>query len=317
MTQTPAGWYPDPDPAAAPGSSRYWDGQAWTDQVRAAQPPAPTQPYPTQQQYPQQQYPQQQYPQQQYPPQQPYGGGPYGPTAGSGAYGGGGGSWDQGHQQARSGEGSGPPAYPYAYGQAQPPGYGAAPAAAWGGSPVPTTPDGERLAGWWHRVAAYLIDTVILVPLNLLLGWPFWAQVFSAYGDFMGQTLRAAENGTAPPDQTALIESIAGPVSGATLVSVLVLLVYQCGFWKWKAATPGKLAVGLRIRLRERPGPLGWGTILKRWAGQNWYVVVGVVPILGTLAGIWPVLNYLWPLWDSRNQALHDKIASTNVVRTS
>ena len=28
------------------------------------------------------------------------------------------------------------------------------------------------------------------------------------------------------------------------------------------------------------------------------------------------LLNYLWPLWDSRNQALHDKICDTVVVKT-
>jgi hypothetical protein len=32
MTQTPAGWYPDPE---NPGQERYWTGEAWTDQRRA------------------------------------------------------------------------------------------------------------------------------------------------------------------------------------------------------------------------------------------------------------------------------------------
>ena len=27
------------------------------------------------------------------------------------------------------------------------------------------------------------------------------------------------------------------------------------------------------------------------------------------------IVDYLWPLWDRENQALHDKIASTHVVR--
>jgi uncharacterized RDD family membrane protein YckC len=28
------------------------------------------------------------------------------------------------------------------------------------------------------------------------------------------------------------------------------------------------------------------------------------------------LLSYLWPLWDTRNQTLHDKMANTIVVRT-
>jgi len=30
MSQTPAGWYPDPQDAT---QFRYWDGAAWSDQV--------------------------------------------------------------------------------------------------------------------------------------------------------------------------------------------------------------------------------------------------------------------------------------------
>lgn len=37
--------------------------------------------------------------------------------------------------------------------------------------------------------------------------------------------------------------------------------------------------------------------------------LVMVVLYLGTL------VNYLWPLWDKENRALHDMVASTRVVR--
>jgi hypothetical protein len=43
MTETPAGWYPDP--SGNPGT-RFWDGQAWTDERRAAGPPPPGAPAP-------------------------------------------------------------------------------------------------------------------------------------------------------------------------------------------------------------------------------------------------------------------------------
>jgi uncharacterized RDD family membrane protein YckC len=43
--------------------------------------------------------------------------------------------------------------------------------------------------------------------------------------------------------------------------------------------------------------------------------VVSVVPVIGPIGSLWPLVDGLWPLWDSKKQALHDKIAATNVVR--
>lgn len=48
MSNTPAGWYPDPR-STRPGAERWWDGAAWTTHLRvpaAAAPPAPTPPPP-------------------------------------------------------------------------------------------------------------------------------------------------------------------------------------------------------------------------------------------------------------------------------
>ena len=69
------------------------------------------------------------------------------------------------------------------------------------------------------------------------------------------------------------------------------------------------------MRLRETPGPLGWGTIVKRWLGQVGYQLVSAVPIIGSFAPIYFFVDSLWPLWDAKKQAVHDKIPATNVVR--
>jgi uncharacterized RDD family membrane protein YckC len=70
------------------------------------------------------------------------------------------------------------------------------------------------------------------------------------------------------------------------------------------------------VRLRARPGPLPWGTVLARWVMQNLGSAVVVVPLLGPLGWVYSLLDDLWPLWDGQRQALHDKVARTNVVRT-
>ena len=83
----------------------------------------------------------------------------------------------------------------------------------------------------------------------------------------------------------------------------------------WKQATPGKLLVGLRVRLRETPGPMPLGTVLMRWVGQYAVGILGLLPVVGSIGGLYAIVNYLWPLWDGKKQALHDKLAKTNVVR--
>lgn len=175
-----------------------------------------------------------------------------------------------------------------------------------------TTPDGEILAGWWIRVGAYLLDGLILGPISILLGLPFIIRIVRAFTDMIDEVSRQADRGgTISINEPDII----GAVIGFAAVSVLASLVYNVGFLKWKQATPGKLITGLRVRLRETPGPLSWRTVLLRWLGQSWTGFLQWVPGLGNVLGFYPLLDDLWPLWDDKKQALHDKLAKTNVVR--
>ena len=202
---------------------------------------------------------------------------------------------------------------PGAAGPGMPP-YAPMPAAA-GGPVVATTPDGQVLSGWWRRVGAYLIDWLIIGLVSMLVGWRWMSQIFTAYGDLVREAMRAADKGQPVPSSTSLMSEVLVPILVVSLIAVAVNFVYNVAFLKWKAATPGKLALGLRIRLRERPGPLSWSTVLLRWLGQEWYRVVGLVPMVGGFLGLYMLVDDLWPLWDDKKQALHDKVAKTNVVR--
>lgn len=259
MTQIPAGWYPDPDPAqTTAGTQRYWDGQQWTAHVQAPTYPSPQTPVPDAPTY---------------------------PTYPSGS--------------------AGPPAY------AQYPGTGYPDAS----TSRLTTPDGQPLAGWWSRVGALLVDGLIVWLVAGLLASPWLSQVFSAYGDLMSEAFAAAEGGGAMPDPNALLRQLAFPLFVVSMIRLAVGFVYHVGFLRWKAATPGKLLLGLRVRRRDTPGPLPWGTVLLRWVGQFGYSLIALVPGVGGVFGFYPVVDLLWPLWDGKKQALHDKVAGTNVVR--
>jgi uncharacterized RDD family membrane protein YckC len=73
----------------------------------------------------------------------------------------------------------------------------------------------------------------------------------------------------------------------------------------------GKQIVNIRV-IRDTRQPFDWGS-----AALREIAIKGLLfGIAGSLtAGLAQLLDYLWPLWDDDNQALHDKVASTYVVR--
>jgi uncharacterized RDD family membrane protein YckC len=54
---------------------------------------------------------------------------------------------------------------------------------------------------------------------------------------------------------------------------------------------------------------------MMRWIFQCGYTLLGLLPLVGALTSVYWLLDNLWPLWDGKRQALHDKVARTNVVR--
>jgi uncharacterized RDD family membrane protein YckC len=312
MSQIPAGWYPDPAPRqpGAPQGQRWWDGQQWTEHVHPAQPGQPQQQPQPEQQQPQE--PEQTAP---YPAgygQQQPGGYPgqyashYGqqPSAYPGQYGQSAAEAQQASQM--------PAAYP---GQSPQP-YPSAPPTSAYSMETPTTPDGEPLSGWWARVGAYVIDWFIRGIITGAIGFQAERHIATVASAWFHRAMTVTQNNGTLPDTSGLTSQIAGAALVIAAIALGVRFVYNVGFLKWKQATPGMLALGLRVRLRERPGPLSWATVLKRWITQFWGAIVRFVPLLGSVIGfIWWIVDDLWPLWDDKRQALHDKAAATNVVR--
>ena len=159
---------------------------------------------------------------------------------------------------------------------------------------------------------ALIIDGILLGIVAGIVALPWARDVFDSYSDWFDEAMDS-DGGSA--DTSQLQSDIAGPLAIITLINIALGFVYNVGFLMWKQATPGKLLVGLRVRLRDQPGPMTIGTVLLRWAGQYGVGLLGLVPVVGCLSFVYTLLDYLWPLWDDKNQAIHDKIAKTNVVR--
>ena len=191
--------------------------------------------------------------------------------------------------------------------------HGATPAI---GSYLPVTPDGQLLSGWWRRYGAVLIDGLILQVAVIAFSWRFLRQIYDTVYQYAQLAAAAQQNGSIPPPTDELASQLGSSYQGVVVVSVLVGLAYNVGFLKAFSATPGKMLLGIEVRLRERPGPLPWGTILLRYLTTRLWIVLAFAGLLGWLLSFaFYLLDNLWPVWDGHRQALHDKVARTNVVR--
>ncbi|MGW1346349.1 RDD family protein [Kribbella sp. NPDC002412] len=287
----PAGWYDDPEDQS---QERYWDGSTWTDNRRPRQGPPP---YQGQFGQPGGGAGRPQFGQ---PMQhgQVYGGAQPTPT-----------QYAQPQGQPQYGQPQ--PGHPQQYGQQPYPqqGYG------YPGQRVAATPDGQPLSGWWRRVFARIIDSIIVGIIGLPFTGYFYWQYFQVIWDYMEDTMDAAAAGT-PQSTFALPSEVYQWMIPAVLIGIAVSFVYEYFFLTRSGATPGKKAVGIAVRLRDVPGPPPGAAVAKRFSVYTGLSLLSAIPLVGTLFSFLSLINYLWPLWDDKKQALHDKVAGTNVVRT-
>jgi len=285
MTQ-PAGWYDDPQD---PSQLRYWDGVVWSTHVSPKISPTV----------------------EQSTIGMPYGVIPAGErphSAGSqGAQGPA--TLQDGYPTPQQGQTGGQwPAYGQGPGQLGQPGQQGP---GWQ-TPKATTPDGVVLSGWWKRVLARFLDGIIAAIVSLPLTYAPLAHAITLFGDFFQKIFADAQAGiTTTAQPPAELNSLLLQVS---VVQLVVYIVYEVAFLTWRGATPGKMVVGISVRLRDKAGPLPFVDAVKRTAVKEAGTAFGLVPVVGALGSLFTLLDGLWPLWDDKKQAIHDKAASTNVV---
>lgn len=143
------------------------------------------------------------------------------------------------------------------------------------------TTDSLEYAGFWIRVAAALIDTVLIIcvtapVLFAIYGWAYFdasgGGFFAGIADF--------------------------------LISWIAPAVAVVAFWLYKQATPGKMALSIKVVDAKTGGALTVGQSVGRYLGY----FVSTIP-LG--------LGLIWVAFDPRKQGWHDKLAGTVVVRAA
>ena len=189
-----------------------------------------------------------------------------------------------------------PPAGP----QAPPPGPegppacgGPVPAGGWQ-QPIAQQPGpgwaGKPLASWGSRLAAFLIDGLILLIPAVLL-----TVVVIAIA--------------AGSDTGAIVTGIVGFLA-FLVVALIYAPVLMARDGRNNGQTWGKQMMNIRV-VRDSGEPMSFG-----WAALREIGVKGLaVTIASSIIPFIPwFLNYFWPLWDDQNRCLHDMICSTHVV---
>ncbi len=135
----------------------------------------------------------------------------------------------------------------------------------------------HEYAGFWVRVGAALIDTILII----IVTWPLLRLI---YGPQYGES-----------DFFSL-----GPLD--TLISYVLPAIAVIVFWIYKSATPGKMALRLSIvdaKTGEKPST-------GQFIGRYFAYYVSIIPFF---------LGLIWVGIDKRKQGFHDKLAGTVVIR--
>jgi len=144
--------------------------------------------------------------------------------------------------------------------------------------------DEQQLASWGRRLAALLVDVIVLVVA-------------------ISVALVAA--GMPADELRDRVEN------GETLLVIVLFLIPEAIYYTWmvgsRSQTVGKMAVGIKIVDAESRAPIGYLRAFRRWLSTA---------AMRALFWIPAIVDHLWPLRDPKNQALHDKFARSVVVRT-
>src|SRR5438105_7261130 len=163
-------------------------------------------------------------------------------------------------------------------------------------APPPGPAPGLAYAGFWIRVAAYLIDAVILeVPLFII--------AFAVFGSSLA-SVRCTYTNIAGGQEVICsnLGSVIGQFGIFSLVFFVVPLVYFTAMWSWQGQSIGQRALGLHVVDANTGAGISVGRALVRYIGlliSMWVLLIGVI----------------WVAFDPRKQGCQDKMASTFVVK--
>ncbi|HTF14678.1 MAG TPA: RDD family protein [Burkholderiales bacterium] len=133
-----------------------------------------------------------------------------------------------------------------------------------------------KYVGFWKRVLATLIDSLILVVFIGLIAIAFYGREY----------LRLSNEG-----KTVIFDLV---VQG--LLPALAVIF----FWRYRSATPGKMLISAKIADADTFGTPSTGKLIGRYFAY--------------ILSCFFMLGFIWVAFDKRKQGWHDKLAGTVVI---
>jgi uncharacterized RDD family membrane protein YckC len=152
----------------------------------------------------------------------------------------------------------------------------------------------RRFGGFWMRFLAVIIDAIILWVISAIIRIPL-----GMAGIGLGLSLGRNPD---PGQVMAALPAILSIAGLSFMIQLAVSLAYDVYFLTTKGATPGKMAVGLKV-IREDGGPISVGLAIGRYFAK---ILSSVILCIG----------FLIAAFDREKRSLHDHICGTRVVYT-
>jgi uncharacterized RDD family membrane protein YckC len=152
---------------------------------------------------------------------------------------------------------------------------------------------GRPLAAWWQRLVAIIIDGLIIdVPKSIIA-----AIVVGSGALYSPRHIR-----------------------GSLIVIDIIFIFIDLAYFALlngseNGQTLGQMMFGIAVRDQNTGGSIGPQRAALRILVLVPGIVVGWIPFLALIAGLYTIVAALSPLWDNRRQGFHDKVEHTDVVK--
>ena len=148
-------------------------------------------------------------------------------------------------------------------------------------------------AGFWIRVVAEIIDAIILAVVQGIIN-------IALFGSFFRPGMVFRPNAS-PEEALQALAPMFSMIGSIWLISIVVKSCYEGFFVAKLGATPGKMALGLKV-VRPNGMPVDLGRAFGRYFAK-------------ILSGLILFIGYIMVAFDSEKRGLHDMICDTRVVK--
>ena len=162
------------------------------------------------------------------------------------------------------------------------------------GYPVPAFAAGKTYGGFWIRVVARIVDSIIIgIPLTV---------IFIVFAVLVGGIASTATNTTDQNTQAAVGLGLVGVWLLIATLATIGTVLYFVYFWGTSGSTLGMRIFKLRIVDADTGAPIGMARAIVRY----------LMSIVNSLACY---IGWIWVAFDARKQGWHDKVANSVVIQ--